>query len=222
VSSLGLPLILYAVAVAVSLAGLLARQQLVLGVGKPVATVLLFAVIGGVPTDLHGYLIFDAIALSLAADITLLAEGHEALVVGLGLFLVVHLCYGLAFLGQGPGGWLTLPGLVIFGAGSLWLVRYQWRQVDPGLRVPIAVHALTLTFMLAAVFSLLAGRISLTLAALAAVGATLFYYSQALLPWARRRRAPSWAQPATLALYWAGQLCLALVARWTMGDKFVP
>jgi len=139
--SLGLSLILYAVAVAGALAGALARKQMIFCIGKPIATVLLFAVLGGMPTDLFGYLVFNGIVLSLAADITLLAEGNEALVVGLGLFLVAHLCYGLAFFVAGPGGWLVLPGLVVFGACAAWLVRRQWRGMEPGLRAPVGAHA---------------------------------------------------------------------------------
>jgi len=56
----------------------------------------------------------------------------------------------------------------------------------------------------------------------AAVGATLFYFSQALLPWARLRRSSVWAQPMTLALYWGGQICLVLAARWGLGGKIGP
>jgi hypothetical protein len=76
--------------------------------------------------------------------------------------------------------------------------------------------------MMAGVFSTLAGPASLKLAAVAAVGATLFYFSQALLPWARLRRSSVWAQPMTLALYWGGQVCLVLAARWGLGGKVLP
>jgi uncharacterized membrane protein YhhN len=208
--------------VGVAVIGAASRKPMVLGVGKPMATVLLFAVLGGMPSDLFGTMVFNAIILSLAADITLLAEGQEALVVGLGLFLVAHLCYGLAFLGAGPGGWLAVPGLAVFGACSAWLVRRQWRGIDSGLRVPVGAHALSLSAMMAGVFSTLAGQASLELAVVAAVGATLFYFSQALLPWARLRRSSLWAQPMTLALYWGGQICLVLAARWGLGGKMGP
>ena len=221
-ASLGLSLILYAAAVVGALVGAATRRHMVFGVGKPIATVLLFAVLGEVPTDPFGYLVFNGIVLSLAADIALLAEGNEALVVGLALFLVAHLCYGFAFLGAGPGGWLVLPGLVVFGACSVWLLRRQWRGIDPGLRGPVGVHAVSLSVMMAGVFSTLAGRGSLELAAVAAVGATLFYFSQALLPWTRLRRSSLWVQPTTLTLYWGGQLCLVLAARWALGGKVVP
>jgi CMP-2-keto-3-deoxyoctulosonic acid synthetase len=60
------------------------------------------------------------------------------------------------------------------------------------------------------------------LAVVAAMGATLLYFSQALLPWSRLRRASVWAQTVTLAHYWAGQLCLMLVARWGIGVEVVP
>ena len=219
---LGLSLILYAAAVGAAVLGAASRKPMLIGVGKPMATVLLFAVLGGVPSDRFGTMVFNAIILSLAADITLLADGSEALVVGLGLYLVAHLCYGIAFLGAGPGGWLVLPGLAVFGACSTWLLRRQWRGIEPGLRVPVGAHVFSLSAMMAAVFSTLAGRASLELAVVAAVGATLFYFSQALLPWARVRRSSVWAQPMTLTLYWAGQICLLLAARWGLGGKVVP
>jgi uncharacterized membrane protein YhhN len=222
VAPLALILILYIAAVAGAVVGAAAHRHMIFGVGKPIATVLLFAVLGGVPGDLFGYLVVNGIVLSLAADIALLAEGDEALVVGLGLFLVAHLCYGFAFLGAGPGGWLVMPGLGVFGACSAWLVRRQWQGIGPGLRGPVGVHAVSLTVMMACVFSTLAGRGSLELAVVAAVGATLFYFSQALLPWVRLRRSSVWAQPMTLALYWGGQLCLVLAARWDLGGKVVP
>lgn len=219
---LGLSLILYAAAVVVALIGAVSRTPMAIGVGKPMATVLLFAVLGGMPSDLFGTMVFNALILSLAADITLLADGQEALVVGLGLFLVAHLCYGLAFFGAGPGGWLAVPGLAVFGACSAWLVRRQWRGIDPKLRVPVGAHALSLSIMMAGVFSTLAGQASLELVVVAAVGATLFYFSQALLPWARLRRSSVWAQTTTLALYWGGQICLVLAARWGLGGKIGP
>jgi uncharacterized membrane protein YhhN len=222
VAPLRLSLILYAAAVAGAVVGAAAKKPMVLGVGKPIATVLLLAVLGGMPSDLFGALVSSGIVLSLAADITLLAEGNKALVVGLALFLVAYLCYGLAFLGAGPGGWLVVPGLAVFGACSAWLVRRQWRGIDSGLRAPVAAHAVSLAAMMAGVFSTLAGRASLKLAAVAVVGATLFYFSQALLPWARLRRSSVWAQPMTLALYWGGQVCLVLAARWGLGGKVVP
>jgi uncharacterized membrane protein YhhN len=222
VAPLGLSLILYAAAVAGALAGALARKPMIFCIGKPIATVLLFAVLGSMPTDRFGYLMFNGIVLSLAADITLLAEGNEALVVGLGLFLVAHLCYGLAFFGAGPGGWLAVPGLAVFGACSAWLVRRQWRGLEPGLRAPVGAHVLGLIVMVAGVFSTLAGRALLELAAVAAMGATMLYFSQALLPWARLRRSSIWTQPMTLGLYWGGQLCLMLAARWGIGVEVVP
>jgi uncharacterized membrane protein YhhN len=222
VAPLGLSLILFAAAAVGAVAGAAARKQMIFGVGKPMATVLLFAVLGGMPSDLFGTLMLNGIILSLAADITLLAEGNEALVVGLALFLVAHLCYGLAFLGAGPGGWLAVPGLVVFGACSAWLVRRQWRGLGAGLRAPVGVHAASLTAMMAGVFSTLAGPASLELAAVASLGATLFYFSQAMLPWARLRRSSVWAQPITLSLYWGGQVCLVLAARWGLGGKVVP
>ena len=216
---LGLSLILYAAAVVGAVVGAAEGRNLVFGVGKPIATVLLFAVFGGVPTDPFGYLVFNGIVLSLAADISLLAEGDEALVVGLALFLVAHLCYGFAFLGAGPSGWLVAPGLAVFGGCSAWLVRRQWRGMDPRLRGPVGVHAVSLTVMMAGVFSTLAGRGSLELATVATLGATLFYFSQALLPWARLRRSSLWVQPVILTLYWGGQLCLVLAARWNLVGK---
>ncbi len=221
-ASLAPSLLLYAAAAAVGLLGVLAQKQVLFGIAKPVATVLLLAVLGVLPADQRGYLLAGGIVLSLAADIALLADGRAALASGLMLFLLAHLCYGLAFWGAGPGGWLLAPGMAIFGLGSLWLFRYQKRQFGLDLRIPIAVHALTLTLMVAIVFSTLAGQAALRLSLVASLGAVMFYFSQALLPWVRLRRASRWAQSATLVTYWTGQLCLVLAARWGLGEKLVP
>ena len=219
---LGLSLILYAVAAVSAVVGAVARRQMVLCIGKPIATVLLFAIVGGMPGDMFGYLMWSGIVLSLAADITLLADGNESLVVGLGLSLVAYLCYGIAFFGAGPGGWLAAPGLAVFGACAAWLVRRQWHGIEAGLRVPVGIHALVLTVMVAGIFSVLAGRAFLDLAALACVGATLLFISRALLPWVRLRRLSVWVHPMTLVLYWGGQLCLVLAARWGIDVKVLP
>jgi uncharacterized membrane protein YhhN len=210
--------LLYAAAAAVGLLGLVARKQLVFGTGKPVATVLLLAVLGGLPADQRGYLLSGGIMLSLVADIALLANGRRALAWGLVSFLMAHLCYGLAFWGARPTGWLLLPGLAIFGAGSLWITRYQGRRFGLGLRLLIGFHAVALTLMVATVYSSLAGQAALRLAVVASAGAVMFYLSLALLPWVRQRYVSRWAQSATLVLYWAGQLCLVLAARWGLGD----
>ena len=193
---------------------------MILCISKPVATVLLFAVLGRMPADMFGYLMWSGVVLSLAADITLLAEGNESLVVGLGLSLVAYLCYGLAFFAAGPGGWLAaLPGLLAFGACSAWFVRRQRGGIESGLRAPVWVHALVLAVMAGGVFSVLAGQALLDLAVLAALGATLLYLARALLPWAHLRRLSVWAQAMALVLYWGGQLALVLSARWGIDVK---
>lgn len=221
-ASLGPSLLLYAAAAAVGLVGLWAEKQVLLGIGKPVATVLLLAVLGGLPADQRGYLLSGGIMLSLVADIALLAAGSTALASGLVLFLLAHLCYGLAFWEARAAGWSLAPGVVIFGAGSLWLLRHQGRRFSSDLRLLIVIHSLALTLMVATIFSSLAGRAALPFALLASVGAVMFYFSQALLPWVRLQYVSRWAQSATLVAYWAGQLCLVLAARWGLGEKLVP
>jgi len=209
-------------AVTVGLLGVLTNSQMILGISKPVATVLLIAVLGALPVDLRGYLIAGGIVLSLAADIALLSEGQAGLLAGLMFFLMAHLCYGSAFWDARATGWLVAPGLVVFGGGSLWLFRHQRQRFGSGLRLLIALHALTLTLMVATVYSTLAGHAVLSLAAVASMGAVMFYLSQIMLPLVRLRRASVWAQSATLVGYWTGQLCLVLAARWGLGGKLVP
>ncbi len=219
--SLGPSLLLFAAAAALGLLGLWARKQIVFGIGKPVATVFLFAVLGGLPAGQRGILLLAGILLSLAADIALLADGYLALKSGLLFFLMAHLCYALGFWQARPELWLLAPALVVFGAASLWLVRYQGRRWGSDLRVPIVAHVLTLTLMVTTIFSTLAGPAALQPALVAAAGAVMFYISQALLPWVRLRRVSRWAQTVTLVTYWAGQLCLVLAARWGLGEKLV-
>jgi uncharacterized membrane protein YhhN len=155
--------------------------------------------------------------LSLAADIAHLAEGSEALVVGMGLSLVANLCLALAFIGLGLQAWSSLPGLLVFGTASVWLGGRLWPRVNPGLRGPLAANLVALSCMAAAVYSGLSGHMLLELAVVAALGATLLYFSHALLAWSRFRAPLAHAQALVLTSYWAGQLCIVLAARWGAG-----
>lgn len=216
VAPLGVSLACFVAAAALAMIGVTARRPLLVGVGKPAATVFLVAILGGVPHSTFGLLVLNTVVLSLAADIALLAEGSQAFVVGLALSLVGYLCLALAFLGLGPAVW-ALPGAAVFGLASTWFGRSLWPHVSPALRGPYVANLIALVCMLGAVFSALRGPTSLDLAVIAALGAALLYFSQVLLAWMRFRAPLSRGQAIVFGCYWAGQLCLVLAARWGVG-----
>jgi uncharacterized membrane protein YhhN len=215
VDELADPLALFSVAAGVALLGVLGRRRLLLRVGKPLATLALVGVAWPGRLTLTAALGIMGILISVAGDTALLFEGAGPFLLGLFLFLFVHLAYTAAFLlgGVGPA-WTPLVGILIFGGASGWLVRKLWPGVPKAMRPPLVVYAASLTAMVAAAFSTLTGRWPPEAAAAAAVGSLLFFFSDANLAWARYVEAYPPSQAITLVLYWAGQLGVALAVRW--------
>jgi uncharacterized membrane protein YhhN len=215
VDELADPLALFAVASAVALLGVVGKRRLLLRVGKPLATVALVGVAWPGRLTLTVALGLIGILISVAGDIALLFEGAGPFLLGLLLFLVVHIVYTAAFLlgGVGPA-WTPLVGILVFGGASGWLVRKLWPGVPKAMRAPLVVYAASITAMVAAAFSTLTGRWTPEAAAAAAVGGLLFYFSDVNLAWVRYVEPYTQGQAITLVLYWAGQLGIALAVRW--------
>jgi uncharacterized membrane protein YhhN len=215
VDELADPLALFAVAAGVALLGVVGKRPLLLRVGKPLATLALVGVAWPGRLSLTVALGLLGILISVAGDVALLFERAGPFLLGLLLFLFVHLAYTMAFLlgGVGPA-WTPLVGVVIFGGASGWLVRKLWPNLPKALRPPLVLYAASITAMAAAAFSTLTGPWPPEAAAAAAVGALLFFISDANLAWTRYVEAYPQSQTVTLSLYWAGQLAIALALRW--------
>ena len=100
---------------------------------------------------------------------------------------------------------------------SIWLVRKIWRGVEPSMRGPVVAYAAAITAMVGAAYLVLAGTWPAYITIPITAGAVSFYLSDALLAWTRFRHPLPLQQTLNLALYWTGQLGIALGARWVAG-----
>ncbi len=160
-------------------------------VGKPLTTVLILLVAWhGQPAQSLRYRgwILAGIAASLLGDIFLMWPG-DLFVSGLLAFLLAHLCFIVAFLGDSRFAARPLPVLacLAFGAANLALL---WPAIDTSLRLPVIVYVLVLAGMggqalvRAGTFTR-RGDAQAGPARLAALGALTFMLSDSLLAWDR-------------------------------------
>jgi uncharacterized membrane protein YhhN len=213
------PLVLFALAVVVALLGVELRRKALLVVAKPLATLSLIAVVLQGPPTVTVMMVALGLGFSVIGDTALLGQGRTAFLVGLFAFLVAHLLYAAGFLwGEAAGPWWTpMVGIVIFGAASGWLVRRMWGGLVPSLRVPLVIYTACCTAMAATALATLAGPWPALASGAAAAGATLFFVSDANLAWLDFVEPYRHGQTVTLALYWTGQLGIAVAARWSSG-----
>jgi len=178
-------------------------------VTKPLATALLFLVVGWPHSRMAGWI--DAgIALSLVGDVALLDQGDRAFIIGLAAFLLAHVSYVIAFvLAAAWAPWLALV-LLFTGVATFSILRAIWPGTA-GMHAPVAAYGLAITAMVVSAFATLAGP--LPHASYAAAGALLFYASDASLSLNRFRRPIPHAPFLTLGLYWLGQIGIALATR---------
>lgn len=178
-------------------------------VTKPLATALLFLVIGRPHGAMAGWI--DAgIALSIVGDIALLSHSDAAFIVGLAAFLLAHIAYVIAFVTV--SGWAPWLALIVLctGATTFTILRAIWPKTA-GMHAPVAAYGLAITSMVVSAFATVAG--GLPHGAYAAVGALLFYASDGSLALNRFRRPIPHAPFLTLGLYWLGQLGITLATR---------
>lgn len=212
---LPLALVIYGALFAVSLLTADGRWPSLFVFTKPATTLSLLLVTGLPTSDRFGVLVVGALLLSALGDTALLHEGRGFFITGLCLFLCAHASYTVAFLaGGGRAPWMSpaLAGVGIFVLASIWLLYQIWPGIERGLRGPVALYATAITVMVGAGYLVLAGpwpdKISIPLAA----GAVSFYLSDALLAWTHFRQALPQQQTLNLALYWSGQLGIAVAA----------
>ncbi len=151
---------------------------------------------------------------SLAGDVFLMLP-QDAFVAGLVSFLLAHLCFIVALLGDSrfaerPWGMLAC---VAYGAFNLWAL---WPSLPDALHVPVVVYVLVLSGMGGQAVvranrharDALAGSAQWSMA-----GALLFMLSDTLLAWDRFRFVIPLSGLWVLATYYAALWCLARSVR---------
>jgi uncharacterized membrane protein YhhN len=184
------------------------RRRLAL-VTKPLTTILLLLIVGR-PTSRFSELVCVGLVASVAGDAVLLGAGPTPFMIGLGFFLIAHLAYVAAFATVGVWSAAAWAGLGVVVVATPVLIRVLWPRVG-SLRGPVLAYAAALSAMVVAAFSTLGG--ALPDAALAALGAVLFYVSDASLAVNRFVRPIRYASLLSVGVYWLGQLGIALAAR---------
>jgi uncharacterized membrane protein YhhN len=178
-------------------------------IAKPLATALLLAIVGPPRTPVAAW-VDVGIALSIAGDVALLGAGHAAFMVGLAAFLLAHLAYVVAFAHVA----VWSPHVAVVGAATtaatLLMLRAIWAGAA-GLRAPTVAYGLVITAMVTMASATVGG--ALEHGRLAAVGAALFYCSDASLALNKFRRPLPLAALSTMGIYWIGQIGIALAAR---------
>ncbi len=193
----------------------LTHRPAVLRVAKPLTTMLLFVVVGW-PQSRFAWLIALGILFSLGGDVALLGDPKKTFLIGLGLFLVAHASYIVAFvgavIGAGSDAGLWSPSLIGAALVMVFVTTMLLRKLWPGaagIRAPLVGYAVALgTMVVTAVAAAGAGA-----SPLIAVGAALFYVSDATLALDNFHRPIKRSAILTLGVYWLGQLGIALAAR---------
>jgi uncharacterized membrane protein YhhN len=185
---------------------------------KPITTLLLFAVLG--PAIGRGGFagwIAAGVALSVVGDTALLFETERSFMFGLVAFLGAHGLYTVAFLSKARGG--TAVGLyaAAMGVVTLVLLGRLWRGAG-SLRIPVVIYGATIATMVVSAFATIGvGGLGPAASRLAAIGALLFFVSDACLALCRFSKPIRHSAVLTLGVYWLGQLGIAWAARLTHG-----
>ena len=178
-------------------------------VAKPLTMVILIGVALelNVSSDLERGAFVVALVFSLIGDVFLMLPGERWFVYGLGSFLAGHLAYvvglwigGVALgrvRGRRPGRGVAV---VLLG---LRIIRAVPAASDaPELALPVSMYIGVISLMVASAIG--------TESAVAIVGASLFYASDALIAWNRFIQEYVWGRVAIMVTYHLGQIALVL------------
>ena len=199
-------------------AEILGKQQQIY-IFKPISTLLVIAVALLSllkPTQNLTYTVGVTLGLllSLGGDIALMfQENRKAFTIGLGLFLLAHIAYTIAF---------TLLGVFsvwdLLSAGILLVVGVSFYiLIRPNLSTmqgPVIAYIVVISVMVNRAGSTLVSQVfGVSQALMILIGAILFYISDVIL--AANRFWKSWEyNRISLAFYYGGQLLIALAASY--------
>jgi len=140
-------------------------------------------------------------------------ENRKAFVIGLALFLLGHITYAAVFALLGRfSAWdiVSTIALLAAGAGIYTLIKPNLGT----LRAPVIIYIVVISVMVSRAISGLASPVFTGgQAALVAIGAILFYISDAILATARFCK-PWRYHRISLGFYYSGQLLIALAASY--------
>jgi len=177
---------------------------------KPLPLIALLLWMGLAPAGHYRRWISLGLLLSLSGDL-LLEWPADLFVFGLGAFLLGHLCFLIAYLGDSrrPAP-LALLGAAAVGLGMFSLLAQNGLGA---LQIPVALYALTISAMLwRALARFGAPGIARRSAWLGAGGALLFVLSDSLIGINRFVSPFAGADLAIILSYWLGQLGIAASA----------
>jgi len=160
---------------------------------------------------IYDMLMITAFCLSLLGDLALAwKDNQHTFLLGLVAFLIAQVCFGVTFSFYNHFATLDILVFAVLFIGPI--LAYLFLHLDVGdLKIPVLVYLLVIAFMFTkALSSLYLKGISLPAQWLVAVGAGLFYFSDAILALNKFQRQPSkYLRTINLITYYAGQMLLA-------------
>jgi uncharacterized membrane protein YhhN len=194
---------------ALAIAGIERGVPVLTRIFKPLATVLLLAVVGW-PQSSFAKLVVAGILLSLVGDVALLSDSDGAFMVGLVGFLAAHVLYVIANLGVAAWSPIPIVAAVIVLASTMILLRYVRPSAIP-LRIATIIYGTAISAMVISAWATVGGRLGW--APFAAGGAVLFYISDSSLALDRFHKKIPHVAYLALGVYWLGQIGIAIAAR---------
>jgi uncharacterized membrane protein YhhN len=211
-SQAGIGIALVAIFGTLAIIGSETNRRWLLALAKPIATASLLLIVGPPPTYIVEKLVAFGIVFSVIGDGFLVVQSDRAFFAGTAAFLTAQILYAAAFwaLRSPERPIAPIAGIVVIT--SAMLVASLWKPAG-ALRPAVAVYALAITLMVGTALGTLGGPMHPVAALCAAVGAVLFYISDATLAWDKFRKPVPHASFVTMGVYWVGQIGIALAAR---------
>jgi uncharacterized membrane protein YhhN len=175
---------------------------------KPLTTLLFFVVIGR-PESTFARWVTAGIALSVVGDVALLWDTNATFMVGLAAFLLAHLAYVSGFLGIAVWSPHVAVVAVVIAVATFLLLRAIWKGAA-GMHGPTIAYGVVISVMVVSASATVGGPF--IMAPYAAVGAVLFYISDASLALNKFRRPIPHVALLAMGVYWLGQLGIAIAA----------
>jgi len=157
--------------------------------------------------------VLAALLFSMLGDVLLMFSGALFFLLGLGAFLMAHLCYIGAFssvngfkngfLSQKP--WWATP----FVAFPICLLIFLWEGIPPGMRIPVAAYASVISVMALSVVNL-KGKVADPVFWTLLAGALLFVISDSSLAFAKFGQPFEGERLVIMGTYIGGQFLLVL------------